>query len=181
MEVQDLPAYVIDLQTVYGDSSQTISSGSAVYFQVFTNTEVEQVSTSLESAAMSYFRQYVDTMWDHEQDDGSICPGEEVWGASIIYQRPKDPQDDDALENLGIVDALNQLIDHPGLFGTIAGVLDFLQEDPHHEEVMYQAFDDPSVALLHCYQVGDSGAFDGLLVAACRINGEAVFWIFLHD
>jgi len=53
MEVQDLPAYVIDLQTVYGDSSQTISSGSAVYFQVFTNTEVEQVSTSLESAAMS--------------------------------------------------------------------------------------------------------------------------------
>ncbi|MBD2427255.1 hypothetical protein [Phormidium sp. FACHB-1136] len=179
MEVQNLPAYVTDLQNVYGDNTQTIGNGSAVYFKVFTSEDLEKMTDSLESATMGYLRQYAGRMWSREQDDGSICPGEEIWGVSLLYQRPTDSKED-SLGDMDIVNVLKHLADKPGLLGTVAGALDFFQEDPHHEGVLHSAFDDPSVELLQCYQVSDSGAFDGLLIAACRSNGEATFWIFLQ-
>jgi hypothetical protein len=171
MEVQNLPAYVADLQNVYGDNSQTIGNGSAVYFKVFTSEDIERMSDSLESATMGYLRQYAGRMWSREQDDGSMRPGEEIWQVSLFYQRPS--------HDMGIVDELKQLLDQR--FTAIAPVLDFFQEDQLYSEVLHRAFDDPSVALLYCYEVNDSAAYNGLIIAACRTNGEAVFWFFTTD
>jgi hypothetical protein len=171
METQNPPAYVTELQSVYGDESQTIGNGSAVYFQVFTSEDLEKINDSLKSTATSCLRQYASSLWDREQDDGSICPGEEVWGINLIYQRPSN--------DTGIVDEINQLLDQ--YFPTIVPVVDFFREEQLYTDVMHRAFDDPSVTLLQYYQVIDSGVFDGLLVAACRANGEVVVWIFLQD
>jgi hypothetical protein len=180
MKSQIPPAYVTELQSVYGDDSQTIGSGSAVFFQSFTSEELESVNDILESASKLYLRQYIGRMWDREQDDESIRPGEEVWGVNLIYQRPQNAQEDGP-GDLNIVDALNHLVDKPGLLSTVGAALDLFQEDQHYADVMYNAFDDPSVILLHCYQVEDYEAYNGLLVSACRDNGEAVFWIFIQD
>jgi len=171
METQNLPAYVTDLQNVYGDNSQTIGNGSAVYFKVLTSEDLEKMSDSLESATMSYLRQYAGRIWSREQDDGSMRPGEEIWQVSLFYQRPS--------HDMGIVDELKQLLDQR--FTVIAPVLDFFQEDQLYSDVLNRAFDDPSVVLLYCYEVNDSATYNGLIIAACRTNGEAVFWFFTQN
>ena len=171
MDTKSLPTYVIELQGVYGDDTHDIGNGSAVYFQVFTSEDLEKINDSLNSTATSCLRQYANSLWDREQDDGSICPGEEIWEINLIYQRPSN--------DTGIVDEINVMLDQH--FSTIAPIVDFFQEEQLYTDVMHRAFDDPSVVLLQCYQVTDSGVFDGLLVAACRANGEVVVWIFLQD
>ena len=60
-------------------------------------------------------------------------------------------------------------------------ILDAVENADAAQKALAAAFDDPTVAQLTVFTVGDGAAMSGLLIAGRRSNAEATFLIFLLD
>ncbi|MEZ4639479.1 MAG: hypothetical protein R2873_21890 [Caldilineaceae bacterium] len=160
MTTSTQPAYVTALQGAYGEPSQN-GFGSAVFFE-----QVKEAG-DLEKAALRWYEHFVGDLWDRY--------GKEAWMGAWrqVYARPK-------TGDTGIVAALRSLED-PQASSSGVMILDAVENADAAQKALAAAFDDPTVAQLTVFTVGDGAAMSGLLIAGRRSNAEATFLIFLLD
>ena len=60
-------------------------------------------------------------------------------------------------------------------------VIEVMDDAQAAKKALAGAYDDPQVADLRIYNIGDGEAMSGLLVAGLRQNGEATFLVALMD
>lgn len=170
MLISPQPDYVATLQEVFSESE--------VFFE-----ELKGVDT-LDKAAFAWYRHVASEMEppiDEDEDESeqqerlrTIRAG---WMAAWqqVYVRPQEG-------DTRIMTALNELAESPFAADIqIWTLLDIIGEDERRQSALSAAFDEPTVAQLTCYSVGDGQAYSGLMIAAVRTNGEATFLIFLFE
>lgn len=172
MPISPQPDYVATLQEVFSESK--------VFFE-----ELKDVDTlTLDKAALDWYRHVTSEMEPTIEEDESESEHQERLGMiragwmAAWQQAYVRPQEGDT----GIMAALNELEESPFAADTnIWAILDVIGEDENTQSALSAAFDDPTVAQLTCYSVGDGGAYSGLMIAALRTNGEATFLVFLFE
>lgn len=154
------PVYLMLLEAAYGGPSQA-AFGSAVFFE-----QVER-SEELEKAALDKYKYFVGELWERY--------GEGAWmGAwKEVYARPKGAKHDIVAELNGITD--------PDAALSVPMVLSVVENADAAKKALSTAYDGDTVLNLKVYNLGDSAAMSGLLVAGRRSNGEATFLVFLLD
>lgn len=152
------PEYVRALELQFGAPSQK-AFGSAVFFDNSTSAE------ELEDMARSKYRYFVGGLWDQWGEDTWMGP----W-RKVIRGRGPD----------GIVADL-RAIEDAGARQSAEMILSGLPDPKVAQQALSRAFDDPTVESVMAFSIGDSDALSGILLAARRGNGEAVFLVFLLD
>lgn len=157
------PTYLSDLEAIFGAPSQA-GFGSAVFFNPWHAMGTEQ---DLERAARAKYQHFCGEIWQRF--------GEAHWLATWqqVYARKEDAERD-------IVTELRSI---PANDIRLSASMILDQADPPAKahQALASAFDDPQVAELCVYRIGDGGAMSGLLIAARRPAEGSLFLIFLMD
>jgi heat shock protein HslJ len=150
---------VIDLEAAYGAPSQA-AFGSAVFYESLSGTTLEQ-------AALAKYRYFVGELWERF--------GEEAWMTSWkeVYRREPGSKGDIVSELRGIQNQEAAL--------SVPMILENIEGADVARAALSSVYDDPAVADLRVYTLGDGGAMSGILVAGAKETGEAVFLVFLLD
>lgn len=156
----DKPDYVLDLEVSYGPPSQE-GFGAAVFY------ETVDVDADLEELALATYKHYVGELWERWGEEAWMTPWKEA------YARKKGTKPDVAKELRGI--------DDPDATISVPLVLETMEDPEKANEALSAAYDDPDVADLRVYTIGDGSAMSGLLLAGRRENGEATFLTVLMD
>lgn len=154
------PLYAAALEAAYGAPSQA-GMGSAVFF--------EQLSPDgdLEKAAQAKYRRFVGASWERFGEKAWMGPWKQV------HARAAGARPDVVAELRALPDA--QARSSAGM------LLDVVENAEKARAALAGAFDDPAVAELRVFTLGDGGAMSGLLVAGRRTTGDALFLVFLMD
>lgn len=157
----DQPAYVTDLQAVYGPPSQ-VGFGSAVFHEPL------PAAAALEPAAFEKYRHFVGDLWERFGEDGWKGAWKEVFA-----RRPDSTAD--------IIAELRGLEDF-GAMLSASLVLDNVDEPEAGQAALAAAYDDPAVDELRVYAIGDGEAISGILIAGRRSRTlEGTYLVFLMD
>jgi hypothetical protein len=154
------PAYVAALEDAYGEPSQA-GMGSAVFHERLA------AGADLEKAAVAKYRHFVGASWERFGEKAWMGPWKQV-RAREAGARP------DVVAEVGS-------IADPQAKGSAGVVLDDVERPDAARAALAGAFDDPAVADLRVFNLGDGGAMSGLLVAGRRASGDATFLVFLMD
>ncbi len=154
------PAYVVALEKAYGAPSQE-GFGSAVFFEQLKEKD------DLEEPAKKYYQHFVGELWERWGEEAWMSPWKEA------YKRPTKARHDIEAELRGIDDFDTKM--------QVEMILDNIEDADSARKALAGAYDDPQVAGLRAYNIGDGGAMSGLLLAGRRENGEATFLVFLMD
>ena len=152
---------VADLQAAYGPPSQA-GFGSAVF------SEPLDAGDSLEQASLEKYKVFVGELWGRYGQDAWMGPWKEV------YARPAGAKPDIGAELRGIAD--------PAAQNSVPMILENIDGADKARAALAAAYDAPAVTELRVFNLGDSGAMSGLLVAGRRgDSGAATFLVFLLD
>lgn len=155
------PDYVTRLEAAYGPPSQA-GFGSAVFFETLRPTD------DLTRAALAKYRYFVGELWGRYGEEAWVAPWKEV------YARRSGVKPDIVAELRGIGDRDARL--------SAPMILDNIEEAEAARAALSAAFDDPAVAELRAFNLGDGEAMSGLLVAGRRgPSGDTTFLVFLMD
>lgn len=155
------PAYVTQLVASYGAPSQA-GFGSAVFYQPL------QPSEDLQAAALTIYQFFVSDLWERYGADAWLGP----W--KTVYVRTSGAPRD-------IVAELRSIRDRSAA-SSISLILDELEQAEQARAALATAYDDPTVAELAVYTIGDGAAMSGILLAGRRKDPEtATFLVFLMD
>jgi hypothetical protein len=155
------PAYVTALQAAYGAPNQA-AFGSAVFY------EPKAGGTDLAALGLTKYRYFVGDLWERYGEDAWMGPWRQV------YARP-------AAAAVDIVAELRAIAD-PDAARSIPMILDNINGAEQARASLAAAFDDPAMSEVGVFNLGDSGAMSGILVAGRRAaTGEAIFLVFLLD
>ena len=162
-EAREQPAYVTALEAIYGAPSQA-GFGSAVFFESVSTTETEQ---DLEPRARAKYQHFCGEIWQRF--------GEANWLATWkqVYARKEDAKCDIVTELRSIPENDVRL--------SASMILDNADPPAKAHQALASAFDDPQVAELRVYRIGDGQAMSGLLIAAHRPPEGSLFLVFLMD
>ena len=165
MTISSQPAYVTALQTVFNKQ--------IVLFKELKNTD------SLEKAALDWYKKLGELVPIDDQDEYQemLRAYRIAWAKTWrqVYLRPKN-------EGTSILAALTMLADSPVASAiSIWSILDRIRTNESAQKSLIAAFDDPAVAQLAFYSVGDGSVYRGLMIAAIRTSGEAIFMILLFE
>ncbi len=162
-EARKLPAYVTALEAIYGVPSQA-GFGSAVFFDPVDTTGAEQ---DLEPAARAKYQHFCGEIWQRF--------GEANWLATWkqVYARQEGAKRDIVTELRSIPENDVRL--------SASMILDNTDPPAKAHQALANAFDDPQVAELRVYRIGDGAAMSGLLIAARRPAEGSLFLVFLMD
>ena len=118
-------------------------------------------------AALAKYRQFVGASWERF--------GEKAWMGpwTPVHARKAGARPDVVAELRSIAD--------PQAKSSAGVVLDDVERPDAARAALAGAFDDPAVADLRVFKLGDGGAMSGLLVAGRRASGDATFLVFLMD
>ena len=159
-QTNDKPPYVTNLEAAYGPPSQE-AFGSAVFY------EQKAAAGSLEQAALEKYKYFVGELWERYGEDAWMGPWKEV------YARKAGATRNIVKELQGITDRDAQL--------SVPMILDAVKDAGKARQALSATYDDAAVTDLAVYNLGDSGAMSGLVVAGRRDTGEATFLVFLLD
>lgn len=154
------PDAVAALEAIYGPPSQA-GFGSAVFYDPLAP------GADLEQAARARYRFFVGDLWERYGADAWMGPWQRV------YSRPAGAARD-------IVAELRTLANRNAAMSASV-LLDSVDAPEQAQAALAAVFDDPAVAELTVYTLGDSGAMAGLLVAGLRQDRSAIFLVFLLD
>jgi hypothetical protein len=155
------PDYVTRLESAYGAPSQA-GFGSAVFYETLQGTD------DLTHAALAKYRFFVGKLWDRYGEAAWMGPWKEV------YSRPPDVKPDIVSELRSIAEREAQL--------SVPMILDNIEGAEAARAALSAAFDDPAVAELRVFNLGDGEAMSGLLVGGRRgPTGETTLLVFLMD
>jgi len=155
-----VPDPVAALQTAYGAPSQA-AFGSAVFY------EPRAGSADLEALALEQYKYFVGELWDRYGEAAWMGPWRQV------YARPAGATPDIVAE-LSAIDDFDASLSVPM-------ILEAVDEAEQARAALSAVYDDPTMAEVAVYTLGDGGAMSGLLVAGRRTTGDAVFLVFLLD
>ncbi len=154
------PDAVAALEAIYGPPSQA-GFGSAVFYDPLAP------GVDLEQAALARYQFFVGDLWERYGADAWMGPWQRV------YFRPAGAPRD-------IVAELRALTNRDAAMSASV-LLDSVDAPEQAQAALAAAFDDPAVAELTVYTLGDGGAMAGLLVAGQRQDRSAIFLVFLLD
>jgi hypothetical protein len=155
------PDNVIRLQAAYGPPSQA-GFGSAVFLEPDTGGD------DLTGAALARYRTFLGALWERFGEQAWLGPWRQV------YARPGGTRGDIAAELRGIAD--------PEARRSVPMLLDAIDNPEAARAALSAAFDEPAVAELRVFNLGDGAALSGLLIAARHAtDGAAIFLVFLLD
>jgi hypothetical protein len=153
------------LENVFGGPSQA-AFGTSVFCDVISNDTAQSGAKSLEQRAFCWYQFFCGESWEKFGPDNWT----REW--KMVYQRTVNAQ--------SILNALETLDDRQARMN--AGVmLEGAAEPQAAQSALSQAFDDPAVADLRIYRIGDGNAMSGILIAGQRSNAETAFVTFLMD
>jgi len=151
---------VAALQAAYGPPSQA-AFGSAVFY------EPQPGDADLEALALEKYKYFVGDLWDRYGEAAWMGPWRQV------YARPAGATPDIVAE-LSAIDDFDASLSVPM-------ILEAVDEAEQARAALSAVYDDPAMAEVAVYTLGDGGAMSGLLVAGRRTTGDAVFLVFLLD
>lgn len=153
------PSYITALEAAYGAPSQA-AFGSAVFY-------TDKDAKDLTKAALKYYQYFVGKLWERWGEEAWMGPWKEV------YARQAGAKADIVAELKGIsgIDAR----------GSVPMILEVVKNAEAARAALSDAYDDPAVAQLRVFTLGDGEAMSGLLVAGKRKTGETTFLVFLMD
>ncbi len=154
------PDYILALEKTYGPPSQE-GFGAAVFFE-----QIEE-DGDLEELARKYYQYFVGELWERWGEEAWMVPWKEV------YTRKAGAKHDIVKELQGI--------DDRDAVNSVPLVLEVIEDPQAAKKALAGAYDDPEVADLRVYTIGDGEAMSGLIVAGLRENGEATFLAVLMD
>lgn len=154
------PDAVAVLEAAFGPPSQA-GFGSAVFFDPLAP------DADLEQAALARYQFFVGDLWERYGADAWMGPWQRV------YSRPAGAARD-------IVAELRALANRDAAMSASV-LLDSVDAPEPAQAALAAAFDDPAVAELTVFTLGDGGAMAGLLVAGLRQERGAIFLVFLLD
>jgi len=154
------PGVVAALEAIYGPPSQA-GFGSAVFYDPLAP------GVDLEQAALARYQFFVGDLWERYGADAWMGPWQRV------YSRPAGAARD-------IVAELRTLANRDAAISASV-LLDSVDAPEQAQAALAAVFDDPAVAELTVYTLGDVGAMAGLLVAGLRQERGAIFLVFLLD
>lgn len=156
-----LPADVTALMAVYGAPSQA-GFGSAVFYDAIAP------GTDLESVALRVYQHFVGKLWAQY--------GESAWmGAwKQVYTRTGGVTPD-------IVAELRAIADPAAVQFVPILLLADTDESAQAQQALAAVFNDPQIADLRVYAIGDGAAMSGLLLAGSRTTGEITLLVSLLD
>lgn len=154
------PAYVTDLEAAYGPPSQA-GFGSAVFY------EPDAGIGDLPAWALEKYKYFTGDLWDRYGEEAWLGPWRQV------YWRPDGATPDIVAELRSIDDADAAL--------SVEMILDNIEDPEAARTALAAVFDDPAMREVVVFNLGDSAAMSGVLVAGRRTTGEAVFLLFLLD
>ncbi len=147
------------LQAVFGQPSQG-AWGSAVFVSRIEGRD------DLEARALETYRTFVGDAWERF--------GADAWmsGWRLEHERSGGGDTVAALEGSGSV-----------AVRSAADILVNAGPAPADEAraLIKRAFDAPDTDIVRIYEVGDGGAYSGLLIGARRASGDAAFLVFIMD
>lgn len=159
--MNDQPQYVTALQAAYGGPSEE-GFGSAVFWHPVPRGD------DLTRAALSVYKAFVGKGWERYGEPAWMGPWRE------LYRRPASATPEIVAELRGI--------GTPEAQSSVPMILDVVEGAEAARAALAAAFDDPAVAELRVFNLGDGGALSGLLVAGRRTpGGESTFLVFLMD
>ncbi|MCB0042035.1 MAG: serine hydrolase [Caldilinea sp.] len=157
----DAPADpVAALQAAYGPPSQA-AFGSAVFY------EPQAGGADLEALALEQYKYFVGELWERYGEAAWMGPWRQV------YARPAGATPD-IMAELSAIDDFDASLSVPM-------ILEAVDEAEQARAALAAVYDDPAMAEVAVYTLGDGGAMSGLLVAGRRTTGDAVFLVFLLD
>ncbi|MEB3212931.1 MAG: hypothetical protein VKL39_16375 [Leptolyngbyaceae bacterium] len=153
------PAYVADLQAIYGAPSQA-GFGSAVFYESINNPQ------QIEQVALKTYRYFVGELWERW--------GEAAWMMTWkeVYQRQPDASH-------RIVSEMQAVSDSDAAM-SLSMILTVGRAEAAHQ-ALAAAYDDATVTDLVIYTIGDGAAMSGVLVVGRRATGATTLLIFLLD
>lgn len=154
------PAYVTALEAAYGPPSQA-GFGSAVFY------EPDAGIGDLPAWALEKYKFFTGDLWERYGEDAWLGPWRQV------YWRPDGVAPDIVAELRSIDDADAAL--------SVEMILDNIEDPEAARAALAGVFDDPAMREVVVFNLGDSAAMSGVLVAGRRTTGEAVFLLFLLD
>lgn len=155
------PTYVTALESAYGTPGQA-GFGSAVFYQLL------PAGADLEHAAKEKYRYFVGDLWERYGEAAWMGPWKEV------YTRQSGGAQDIVTELRNIKDREAAVL--------IPLILDDIENADKARSALSSAYDDPSVTDLSVFNLGDSGAKSGLLIAGRRnATGETTLLVLLLD
>lgn len=154
------PQYVVDLEESYGPPSEE-GFGAAVFFIA------DATDDDLEELALAQYKHFVGELWERWGEEAWMTPWKQV------YTRKKGTKPDVAKELRGIEDFDAKM--------AVPLVLEIMEDPDKANEALAAAYNDPAVADLRAYTIGDGNAMSGLLLVGRRENGEATVLTVLMD
>ena len=122
----------------------------------------------LTEAALAKYKYFVGELWERYGEDAWMGPWKEV------YARPAGAKPDIVADLRGIAD--------PAAQNSVPMILENIDGADKARAALAAAYDDPAVAELRVFNLGDGEAMSGLLVAGYRkAAAEATFLVFLLD
>ena len=161
--VQGKPSYVTDLEQVYGVPSQA-AFGSSVFYDPADATET---AASLEHNALAKYKYFCGETWERFGEDNWLRTWKQVYSRAAHTKR-------DIVTELRSISESSVRLSAPML-------LDSIQDVAAAHAALAHAFDDPKVADLRVFNIGDDQAMSGLLIAAQRPSEGSIFLVFLLD
>jgi hypothetical protein len=154
------PAYVTDLEAAYGPPSQA-GFGSAVFY------EPDAAIGDLPAWSLEKYKVFTGDLWERYGEEAWLGPWRQV------YWRPDGAAPDIVAELRAIDDA--------DVARSVEMILDNIEDPAAARAALARVFDDPAMREVVVFNLGDSAAMAGVLVAGRRTTGEAVFLVFLLD
>jgi hypothetical protein len=154
------PEYVLALEAVFGAPSQE-AFGSAVFY------EPARTDVDLAELAKAKYRYFVGNLWEKY--------GEKAWTGpwKQVYARASGAKPDIVAELKGISD--------PDAANSVPMFLDGIDNPDAARKALSTAFDQPDVADLKVFNIGDGEAMSGILLAGRRVEDGVTFLVFLMD
>lgn len=157
----DKPAYVTQLESIYGPPSQA-GFGSAVFYDQLKATD------KLTDAALARYRFFVGDLWQRYGEDAWLGPWKQV------YTRQAGAAHD-------IVAELHA-IDDPDASISTPMILDNIDDPEQGKAALAAAYDDASITELAVFNIGDGGAMSGIVLAGRhKLSDTATILVFLMD
>jgi nitroreductase len=156
----DKPEFVAALEAAYGAPSQA-GFGSAVFYEPLL------ASDDLEQAALAKYKYFVGELWERYGEDAWMGP----W--KVVYTRAPGGSRE-------IVNELSSIQDLDAR-SSASMILDSVSDADQARVTLSEAFDDPDVAKLVVYNIGDGAAMSGILIVGQRKTQETTFLVFLLD
>lgn len=154
------PAYVTDLEAIYGPPSQA-GFGSAVFY------EPDAAIGDLPAWSLEKYKFFTGDLWERYGEEAWLGPWRQV------YWRPDGAVPDIVAELRAMDDA--------DAARSVEMLLDNIEDPAAARAALAAVFDDPAMREVVVFNLGDGAAMSGVLVAGRRTTGEAVFLLFLLD